>query len=77
MTLGIAYRLVESRLESLYYLKKKNFYNSFKSKRAQSITLAPPRAIVGHLSLCLCKAAMTHGGVSRFIHIKDPPWALK
>ena len=36
MTLGIAYRLGESRLESLYYLKKKNYYDSFKSKRAQS-----------------------------------------
>ena len=66
MTLGITYRLGESCLESLYYLKKKNYYDSFKSNRAQSITLTPPLAIIGHLSLCLCKAAMTHGGVSRF-----------
>lgn len=63
------YRLGESRLESLHYLKKKkeDYYGSSKSKGAQSKTLAPPRAIIGHLSaFVFVKLPMTHGGVSRF-----------
>lgn len=65
MTTGLEKAALKAYI--IWKKKKEDYYGSSKSKGAQSKTLAPPRAIIGHLSaFVFVKLPMTHGGVSRF-----------